>query len=169
MRTWSYFIQSCWVIFNYICLSVSLRVSKIRFHDGSGWTAIQNLSMYSQRCPRTKRQLVCIFKHPVPSSYSADTDTTMHFKAHCLSSGPFMIMQPAKIILAKVASDGRELSDHKASVAFCSVTIHIRNVCFKTVLILLSTEGVSAFPGFLIFEHFIAVVYLFNYHIMNKY
>lgn len=51
--------------------------------------------MYSQRCPRTKRQLVCIFKHPVTSSYSADTDTTMHFKAHCLSSGPFMIMQPA--------------------------------------------------------------------------
>lgn len=49
--------------------------------------------MYSQRCPRTKRQLVCIFKHPVPSSYSADTDITMHFKAHCLSSGPFMIMQ----------------------------------------------------------------------------
>lgn len=83
-----------------------------------------------------------------------------------------MIMQPGKKILAKVASDG-ELSDHKASVAFCSVTFHIRNVCFKTVLIvytaLLNTEGVSAFPGFLIFEHFSDIVYIFNYHIMNKY
>lgn len=129
--------------------------------------------MYSQRCPRKKRQLVCIFKHPVPPSYSADTDTTMHFKAHCLSSGPFMIMQPAKKILAKVASDGGELSDHKASVAFCSITFHNRNVCFKTVLIvynaLLSTEGVSTFPGFLIFESFSVFVYLFNYYIINKY
>lgn len=110
---------------------------------------------------------------PDPSSYSADTDTTMHFKAHCLSSGPFMIMQTAKKILAKVASDGGELSDHKASVAFCSITFHIQNVCFTTVLIvytaLLSTEGVSAFPGFLIFENFSVFVYLFNYHIMNKY
>lgn len=104
-----------------------LRVSKIRFHDVSGWTAIQHRSMYLQRCLRTKRQLVCIFKHPVPSSYSADTDTTMHFKAHCLSGGSFMIMQPAKKILTKVASDG-ELSDHKASVPFCSITFHIRNV-----------------------------------------
>lgn len=41
--------------------------------------------------------------------------------------------------------------------------------CTDCYTALLSTEGVSAFPGFLIFENFSAIVYLFNYHIMNKY
>lgn len=151
-----------------------LSVSKIRFHDGSGWTAIfESLCVFATVSTLEAAACMYTFKHPVPFSYSADTDTTMHFKAHCLSSGPFMFMQPAKKILAKVASDGGELSDHKASVAFCSITFHIRNVCFKTLLIvytaLLSTEGVSAFPGFLIFENFSAVVYLFSNYIMNNY